>query len=190
MRVLSKLTSRNVKIPSPPPGRARVVSQPLLSLSSAPRPLLRVKGVAGLCGAERSPHRAMPKPHYAKRKSLPAAPPPAQGDDMKDDEDMPDVLQRAQPDDIIKPEVVFNTAQLPFGVLCSIYDELEKATRMKQKNKAETKGQMLEHFFKVRICSCTVPNAPLTCPLLSRTALEGAHRQRPVPCRPPDAARS
>ncbi|GAA5955325.1 hypothetical protein JCM8115_001915 [Rhodotorula mucilaginosa] len=91
----------------------------------------------------------MPKPHYAKRKSLPAAPPPAQGDDMKDDEDMPDVLQRAQPDDIIKPEVVFNTAQLPFGVLCSIYDELEKATRMKQKNKAETKGQMLEHFFKL-----------------------------------------
>lgn len=90
----------------------------------------------------------MPKPHYAKRKSLPAAPPEAPGDD-KEDEDMPDVLQRAQPDDISKPEVVINTAQLPFGVLCSIYDELEKATRMKQKNKAETKGQMIEHFFKL-----------------------------------------
>jgi hypothetical protein len=42
---------------------------------------------------------------------LPAAPPPAQGDDMKDDEDMPDVLQRAQPDDIIKPLAAVGGAQ-------------------------------------------------------------------------------
>ncbi len=131
--------------------------------------------------------RAMPKPHYAKRKSLPAAPPEAPGDD-KEDEDMPDVLQRAQPDDISKPEVVFNTAQLPFGVLCSIYDELEKATRMKQKNKAETKGQMIEHFFKVQITSHT-PECLTDLSRAARTAVEGAHRQRPVPRRPPNAAR-
>lgn len=130
----------------------------------------------------------MPKPHYAQRKSLPA-PPPAEAGDDKDDEEMPDVLQRAQPDDITKPEVVFNTAQLPFGVLCGIYDELEKATRMKQKNKAETKGQMIEHFFKVCTESSNIsPSAPLTRPV-SGTVVAGAHRQRPVPRRPPDAAR-
>ncbi|GAA5885480.1 hypothetical protein JCM3774_003364 [Rhodotorula dairenensis] len=94
----------------------------------------------------------MSKRFYQKRKASPAR--PAAGDgDVKllddDDETMIDVLQRAKPDDFPKPAEVFNHTQLPFGVLCGIYDELEKATRMKYKHKAETKGDMIEHFFRL-----------------------------------------
>lgn len=91
----------------------------------------------------------MSRRFYQKRKASPAR--PAGGDNPADDDDeMPDVLQRAQPDSFPKPAEVFNHTPLPFGVLCGIYDELEKATRMKYKHKAETKGDMIEHFFRVR----------------------------------------
>ncbi|GAA5981421.1 hypothetical protein JCM10908_004104 [Rhodotorula pacifica] len=81
---------------------------------------------------------------YPRRKGSPAP-----SGDKDDDDEMTDVLQRAQPDEIEKPANMSNFDKLPFGVLCSIYDELEKATRTKHKHKSETKGQMIETFFRL-----------------------------------------
>ncbi|BGP52608.1 DNA ligase (ATP) [Rhodotorula sphaerocarpa] len=79
----------------------------------------------------------MPKRFYGKRDADAAA----------DDEQVDAVLQRAQPDDVPKPAAVYNTSALQFGVLCSIFDELERATRTRRKHKAESKADMVAHFF-------------------------------------------
>lgn len=97
----------------------------------------------------------MPKPYYAGKSGSSYGQSrggnkqgKGAGGGESDDETQP-VLQRAQPDDEPKPACVYNTARLPFGVLCTMYDELEKTTRSRRKNKTETKGDMIGHFFQV-----------------------------------------
>lgn len=99
---------------------------------SAPKSL---KGSPSACNVAPT----MPKRFYGKRDADAAA----------DDEQVDAVLQRAQPDDVPKPAAVYNTSALQFGVLCSIFDELERATRTRRKHKAESKADMVAHFFLV-----------------------------------------
>jgi hypothetical protein len=58
--------------------------------------------------------------------------------------------QRAQPDDLVMPVgIEAHGKSPPFGILCSLYDRFEEATRNKHK-KPSYKADLLSEFFKVR----------------------------------------
>ncbi|GAA5903015.1 hypothetical protein JCM6882_009669 [Rhodosporidiobolus microsporus] len=78
----------------------------------------------------------MPKPHYRKHRRR----------DNEDDED-DNKQYRAQPDDVVKPPGIepFGSSP-PFGVLVSLYEQFENATRNKHK-KPGYKGNLLQTSF-------------------------------------------
>ncbi|GAA5924604.1 hypothetical protein JCM1841_003439 [Sporobolomyces salmonicolor] len=84
----------------------------------------------------------MPRNAYPQRQRQPT--PPDDNDSAGEDEDGAPI---AQSDDITRPPGLENQGKVPFGVLCSLYERFESATRNKHK-KPGYKGELLKDFIK------------------------------------------